>query len=212
MGFQGGINLSSLGGHKIYDENKFRIGISAYAFTDISLGRNSLLSIETGLAISQQGMNHVRYFDSLLYKNKLTVHNRLDYIYVPIYLKENLSNFYTKLGPYVGYLINAKSKQNLVRTRSYQTIKDTIYYDEVFVGNVKPLDFGISIGAGYIHFFEPGPRRYRGRGRNKLTPVLQVDFRYNFGFLIIDASGDNTEMRMRNQCFTIGLTLTSVRN
>jgi hypothetical protein len=212
IGFQGGINLSSLLGHKYYDENKIKVGVSAYLFTDISLGRNSIMSVETGLAISQQGMNHIKLYDSLTYSNELSVKNRLNYIYVPIYLKENMTNFYTKIGPYAGYLISAKSKINLKKTRSFKNIGDTTYYDGSFQQNVNPYDIGISIGAGYIHFFEPGIRRHRGRGRSKLSPILQVDFRYNVGLIKIGASADIPELKLMNQCLTIGLTLTSVRN
>jgi hypothetical protein len=212
MGFQGGINVAAFSGHKNYDENKPRFGLSAYVFSDIPLGHNSIVSVETGLAISQQGMNHTRITNDIASRNTLTVHNRLDYVYIPIYLKENFTNFYTKLGPYGAYLVNVKSRWKNVEEQSYKVISEDSGIDEDFAQNARPFDIGLSLGCGYIHFFEPGPRRYKGRGRKKLTPVIQIDFRYNIGFTSLDLSGNNPDMNFRSRTFTIGLSITSVRN
>jgi hypothetical protein len=211
-GFQAGINMAALGGHKEYYENKFRFGLSAYAFADVGLGRNSIVSIETGLAISQQGMNHIEIIDDLSFRNTKTINNQLDYIYIPLYIKENFNNFYTKIGPYGAYLIHAKSKWRNEQSQAFTVINVTEGFDEQFVGKLNPFDVGLSLGCGYIHFFQPGRKRYRNLGRKRSSPVLTIDARYNIGFLTIDATGDNPDMKLRNRIFTLGLTLTSVRN
>lgn len=212
MGFQLGFNASSLSGHKEYDENKLRYGLSAYAFTDIPLGRNSIVSLETGLSISQQGMRHQTTTDAIASTNILTVKNKLNYVVLPIYLKENFNNFYTKIGPYGAYLINVSSTWKNQEMQGTQLIEETEGTDGSFEQNTTPYDLGLSFGFGFIHFFEPGPGYYRRRGRKKTSPVLQVDFRYNMGFVSIDASGVDPSMNWRNRTFTIGLSISSVRN
>jgi hypothetical protein len=212
LGLQGGLNISNLAGHKNYDENKLRIGVSAYVYGDFSLGNFSILSIESGLAISQQGMTNIKYIDNIGSKTTLTVKNKLDYIFVPVYLRENLTNFYTKIGPYFGYLVNAQSKLHEEKIQSFKTIHDSTYYDTKFVQNISKYDLGLSFGIGYVYYFQPGPGMHRGRGRSKLTPVILIDFRYNIGLLKIGTSKDLPNMNLRNQVFTLGITLSSVRN
>jgi hypothetical protein len=213
VGLQGGINVSALAGPKDYDENKLRIGISTYAYADFSLGRFSILSLETGIGISQQGMKHIKVVENVASKTTTTTQNKLDYIFIPVYLRENLTDFYTKIGPYAAYNINAKSKWKSVETRSFAQISDPKEdFDLIYQDNVRPYDLGLSFGIGYVHFFQPGVRRHIGRGRKKLKPVVQIDFRYNMGFLKIGVDPDVPNMNLRNQTFTLGVTITSVRN
>jgi len=211
VGLQVGLNATSLAGSKDYDENKLRIGLSAYAYTDIALGKFSILSIETGLAVSQQGMKHIKTVDNVSSETTTTTWNKLDYIFVPIYLRENLSNFYTKIGPFGAYNISAKSKWRKEETRSFQLIGEPKEgYDINYQENVQPYDLGLSFGFGYIGFFQPKARHYRGR--RKLTPVVQIDFRYNMGFLKVGVDKTYPNMDVRNQTFTLGVSVTSVRN
>jgi hypothetical protein len=214
FGLQGGINITSLAGPKSYTENKLRFGTSVYAFFDIPLGNFSIVSLETGLAVSQQGMTHIKYINNIGSRTTLTVKNKLDYILVPIYLKENLTNFYTKLGPYGAYLINASSQWHKEEIQSFKTISDSLTYDNNFVNNLKPFDLGVSFGIGYIYYFSQANSKYkpRRRGRSKQTPVLNIDFRYNLGLFKIGKSDDIPDMGLRNQTFTLALTITSVRN
>lgn len=212
MGFQLGLNTSALSGYKDYDENKLRFGISAYGFTDIPLGKNSIVSLETGLALSPQGMRHEKTVDGTAATDIIKVKNKLNYVVLPIYLKENFNNFYTKIGPYGAYLINVSSKQTIQHMQGTQLISEEENTDESFENNTNPYDLGVSFGFGFIHFFEPGPGYYKRRGRKKTTPVLQVDFRYNLGLTSIDASGVDPGMNLRNHTFTIGLSITSIRN
>lgn len=211
LGLQAGVNISSLAGHKNYAENKPRIGLSAYVFTDIPLGYNTIASIETGLGISQQGMNHTRIIEELASQTTTKVQNKLDYLILPIYLKENFTNFYTKLGPYGAYLVNVQSENTSVTINANQTMPEEKSTNEEFVKNANLYDYGISFGFGFVHFFDSGRNIRRRRGK-RVTPVLQVDFKYNISLLSIDSKGDTPDMGYKNRCFTIGLTITSVQN
>jgi hypothetical protein len=211
MGFQTGINLSALNGDKDYNENKLRVGLSAYVFADIPLGYQNIVSIETGLAYSQQGMNHTLITNDISSTHTRNIKNKLDYIILPIYLKENLTNFYTKLGPYGAYLINVESSWKEVEERPGQVLNDTIGTNDEFIANVNDYDFGLSFGFGYIHYFD-NVRRIRRRRGKRVIPVLQVDFKYNLGLMCIDKSGNVPNMNLRNRTFMIGLSISTVYN
>ncbi len=211
MGFQAGINASALSGSTGYDENKLRLGLNAYVFGDIPLGHNSIVSIETGLGFSQQGANHVKTLTQIGLSTKLTVHDKLNYIVLPIYLKENYSNFYTKIGPYAAYLISAQEKWKKEETSANVFVKDTTGYNEDFANKVSKYDLGLSFGFGFIHFFDPVRGRNR-RHRNRNTPIMLVDFKYNMGFIKLDPSGTIPGMSLRNNTFTIGISFTSINN
>jgi hypothetical protein len=213
MGIHAGLNASILAGAKDYEENKTRIALNGYGFADFSLGRFSILSIETGLGITQLGMQHVQITNNLTSRTTRTIKNKLDYVIIPFYLKENFTNFYTKIGPYAAYNIKAVSSYREEVTQSFQLIKEPVEgNDATFEQNVNPYDAGISFGCGYIHFFEPSAKRRYGRGRSKLTPVVKIDFRFNMGLIPIGIDPNVPNMNLRNQSFTIGATLTSVRN
>ncbi len=210
MGFQGGINASALSGSTSYDENKLRIGIHAYVFTDIPLGHNSIVSIETGLCYSQQGANHVKTTTTIGYKTETKYRDKLNYLVLPIYLKENYSNFYTKIGPYAAYLLSAEQKMKIQETKANVLLPDSTAYNENYAQNVSKYDMGLSFGFGFIHFFDPV--RGRRRNRKKGTPIMQVDFKYNMGLIKLDPTGKIPDMSLRNNTFSIGLSFTSVKN
>lgn len=212
MGVQAGVNISSLGGHKEYAENQPRLALSAYVFTDIPLGNNTIVSIETGLGFSQQGMNHTRIIEELASQTTTKISNKLDYLILPIYLKENLTNFYTKIGPYAAYLVNVQSTYKSTVINTNQTLPEVSGTNEEFVKNANLYDLGLSFGFGYIHFFDTGRRRPRRKHGKRVVPVLQVDLRYNLGLKTIDSKGDTPDMNYKNRTFTIGLTITSVQN
>jgi len=211
LGLQAGINISSLAGHKNYAENKPRVGLSAYVFTDIPLGYNTIVSIETGLGISQEGMNHTRIVEELASQTTTKVKNQLDYLVLPIYLKENFTNFYTKVGPYGAYLLQVKSENTSVTINANQTMPEETSTNEEFVKNANLYDYGISFGFGFIHFFDSSRNIRRRRGK-RVVPVLQVDFKYNIGLHTIDSKGDTPDMNYKNRCFMIGLSITTVQN
>jgi hypothetical protein len=210
-GLQAGINLASLSGPKDYDENKLKIGISAYAYLDFPLGKFNSLSLETGMAISQQGMKHTKAVDNVASVTTTTTVNSLDYVIMPIYIKENFEDLYAKIGPYGAYCISAKSKWKSIETQSFQSISDPkTGHNADYENNVRPYDFGLSFGFGFINYFKPRPGKFKfGR---KLSPVVLIDFRYNIALVKIGLNDNVPNMQVRNQTFTLGITITSVRH
>ena len=210
-GFQAGINISSLSGHKDYTDSKPRYCLTGNLVIDIPLDRVGFISLETGIGISQHGMRHTRVIEDIATKTTTEVENKLDYIVMPIYLKENFSNVYTKFGVYGGYLINVKSDWKSVTEQSGQALPAEKGSNDIFVENANVYDYGLSFGFGFINHLNQG-RRYRRRRGKRVIPVLQVDFKYNIGLASIDAKGDTPDMNFKNRVFMIGLTLTTVPN
>jgi len=210
-GFQAGVNISSLHGHKDYTENKLRLGLTANLLVDIPLDRVGFISLETGLGISQQGMKHTRITDSIASRTTLNVKNKLDYLVIPIYLKENFGNVYTKFGVYGAYLINVKSDWTSTKVQAGKTLPSQSGTNEDFITNANVYDYGISFGLGFITYLNQGRRIRRRRGK-RVVPTLQVDFKYNFGLAKIDAVGNTPDMDFKNRVFMIGLTISSVPN
>ena len=210
-GFQAGVNISSLHGHKDYDESKLRLALTANLLLDIPLDRVGFISLETGLGISQQGMSHTRTTDSIATKTTLNVKNKLDYLVMPIYLKENFGNVYTKFGVYGAYLINVKSDWSSVKKSAGTTQPELIGTNEDFISNANVYDYGLSFGVGFIKYLNQGRRIRRRRGK-RVVPTLQVDFKYNIGLAKIDAAGNTPDMNFKNRVFMIGLTISSVPN
>jgi len=95
-------------------------------------------------------------------------------------------------------------------TQSYRVINEDSGSNTDFEQNVRPYDVGLSFGMGFVNFFKPGPGRYRGR--KKLVPVIQVDFRYNIGLMKIGLDNSVPNMEVRNHTFTLGVSITSIRN
>lgn len=97
----------------------------------------------------------------------------LGYINIPVLFQYMFDNgFRLQAGPQLGFLVNAKSKTGSLST----DIKD----------NLKTADFGLAVGAGYVH-----------------TPSgFGVDARYNFGLSNIN---DNSSDNLYNRGFQLGV-------
>ena len=97
----------------------------------------------------------------------------LNYVNVPVLFQYMFDNgFRIQAGPQAGFLITAKSKNDNVTTDNRD--------------DLKPIDFGLSIGASYI--FPP-----TGFG---------IDARYNLGLSNINENGD---VNSTNRGFQLGL-------
>ncbi len=203
-GFHAGFNIASLNGSKIYDDNTYRLGLNVYGFINIPF--NYIVSLETGIEYSNKGMHHKSVLADTGATNTLSVRNHLDYITIPIYIKENLTNFYTKIGPYGSYLINARSLWKNIEERA-GILKETNGEYKDFLQEIRPYDVGISIGCGFIHFLNK-----RRRGRRRSSPVMQIDIKYDIGFLNLDQTGRNEALKLKNRVLSVGITLTSVPN
>ncbi len=141
IGIKGGLNLYTINnsnGVKYDTKPDFNIGLLGH----IHLAKD--LAFQPEIVYSGQGAK----FGSGTTETKVN----LGYINVPLLIQYMFDNgFRLQAGPQVGFLVNAKSKTNNVST----DIKN----------DVKPVDFALGAGVGYVH-----PATGFG-----------VDARYNFG-------------------------------
>lgn len=206
IGGQFAINISSLSGDKGNDETSYRIGVSPYISLDFPL--NHMLTIETGISYSMQGMQRTRITKEDLSVYTTKTKYKIDYIVVPVYIKENFTNFYAKMGPYGAYLANAQEQWEKTENAS-GVITETKGSNIEFQESVTPYDIGISIGFGYIHYFQNKRRRRNYRSR-RTTRIMQVDLQYNLGLVSLDPSGNNPDLDVKNRVFSIGLSINSI--
>jgi len=206
LGAQLGLNIANLPGDKEDEETKPRIGLSPYITLDFMV--NQILTIETGVAYSMQGMQRTRTIQDDISVTKTVTNYNIDYIIVPVYLKENFTNFYAKVGPYGAYPINPieKWEQSVSVAGEVTTTKDT---NLDFKEAINQYDIGVSIGFGYIHYL-PKNRARRHSHRKRTTNVLQIDLKYNFGLIPLDATGNNPDLNLKNRVFTIGISINSI--
>ena len=122
LGIKGGINM-----YNIHNDNNTKYDpITGYYFGLLGhIHINSQWAIQPELVYSAQGA-----------KSGDTNYN-LGYINVPVLIQYMFDNgFRIQAGPQVSFLVSAKSKLNNNTTDN----KD----------NLKPIDFGLSIGASYV--------------------------------------------------------------
>jgi len=201
-----GINISDLSGDKGNSETQFRVGVSPSLIVDFPL--NYMLSIETGISYSMQGMQRTTITkEDLVVLTTKTKYN-IDYVLVPVYIKENFTNFYAKIGPYGAYPINAMEKWEKSENKS-GVVTETKGTNLDFQKSITQYDIGISIGFGYIHYFQH-KRRRRSYHRRRTTRVMQVDLKYNIGLVSLDASGNNSDLDLKNRVFSIGVSINSI--
>ncbi|RLD76793.1 MAG: hypothetical protein DRJ10_12995, partial [Bacteroidetes bacterium] len=162
-----GINMSSLSGDKNNDEVMNRIGISPYISLDFHI--NYLISLETGVSYSMQGMQRTRVDKEGLAVTTTKTNYNIDYLVVPVYLKENFTSFYAKIGPYGAYPINAIEKWHKTVSTS-GVVEETNDTNPEFQSSITPFDIGVSIGFGYIHYLSNKKRR-RSYRRRRTTSV-----------------------------------------
>lgn len=202
-----GLNISNLSGDKNNDETRFRFGVSPYISVDFPL--NYMISIETGISYSMQGMQRTRITKEGLSVFTTKTKYNIDYLVIPVYLKENFTNFYAKIGPYGAYPINAMENWEISENKS-GVITNTKGSNLDFQKSITPYDIGISIGFGYIHYFQQNRRRRSYRRRRRTTRIMQVDLKYNFGLVSLYTGGNNPDLDLKNRVFSIGLSINSI--
>ena len=200
------INIANLSGDKGTDETMLRLGVSPYLSLDFQL--NYMISIETGISYSMQGMQRTRITRGDILVTTTKTNYNIDYFLVPIYLKENFTNFYAKIGPYGAYMANATERWEISENKS-GVITNTKGSNLDFQKSINQYDLGLSIGFGYIHYFQ-NKRRRRSYRRRRITRVMQVNLKYNFGFIPLDPTGNNPDMHLKNKVFSIGLSFNSI--
>lgn len=149
FGIKGGVNFYNIKNDNSvkYDmKTGFHLGLLAHIHLDKSI------AVQPELVYSSQGAKYT--------SNNLAYKLDLDYINLPVMLQYMFSNgFRLEAGPQVGFLINAKSEVN----NTSVDVKD----------NLKSIDFGVGLGAGYI----------------KPSTGLGVGVRYNVGLSNINENG-----------------------
>lgn len=152
IGIKGGVNM-----YNIHNDNDikydYKVGYNFGLLGHIHLNKSFALQPE--LVYSAQGAKYMA--------NNATTNYNLSYINLPVLVQYMFDNgLRLQAGPQVGLLIAAKSKTG-------STIVD-------IKEDLKPIDFSLSIGAGYI-----------------FPPIgLGIDIRYNHGLSNINDIGDIT--------------------
>lgn len=116
---------------------------------DIEL--SDALFLELGAAYSQKGLKVVEEDDEYKYEEKIN----LSYIEIPFQLKylAELDDFnvFGMIGPYVGYGIGSKISWEETDDTEIESgeSSESVFGDDKSKHWLKPLDIGLSIGAGF---------------------------------------------------------------
>ena len=148
IGIKGGLNITNLNDDNgtTYDS---KIGFNVGLLGHIHLAPQ--LALQPELLYSLQGAKYT--------VSNVETNINLGYLNIPLNVQYMFDNgFRLQAGPQIGFLMNAKSETNNVKT----DIKD----------NLKTVDFGVTAGLGYVH-----PASGFG-----------VDARYNLGLSDISES------------------------
>jgi hypothetical protein len=160
IGMKGGLNIYNV--HQNNSNYDYKPGFHAGLLGHIHISKH--FGMQPEIVYSAQGAQYN-------HDNSNTKLN-LDYINVPLLFQYMFGDgFRLQAGPQAGFLINAKSKTN-------NTSAD-------FKNDMESIDFGISMGASYVH---PS-----GWG---------IDGRYNLGLTDINKYGPPY---LRNRGFQVGL-------
>ncbi|MDZ4706693.1 MAG: porin family protein [Saprospiraceae bacterium] len=201
IGIKAGINVASLSqdpDEANYDDYKAVSILGFQGGLTFELPIAGPLAIQPELLFIQKGGKAEYIINE---SNKLINTVRYNYVELPVLLKLKLGStdgeglgFYILGGPFVGYVLNGKSKQELtVLGQTTVSEQDIDYNDETI--QEKRVDWGASFGAG-LHFGK-----------------LFIDARYNLGvnnLLDEDANNNNDNkpyLRTRGIGLTLGLVL-----
>ncbi|ALM07815.1 hypothetical protein SB49_08415 [Sediminicola sp. YIK13] len=162
IGIKGGLNSYTIGGDDTEDIDSklgYNIGLLGHIHLSERFGLQPEIVYSTQGAKASEGNGDVKI--------------SLDYINVPVLFQYMYDNgFRIQAGPQVGFLTSAKAKADGI----------TVDLDDSF----KTIDFGLSIGASYVH--PPS-----GFG---------VDARYNLGLSNIN---EDSSSKNYNRGFQIGV-------
>lgn len=150
IGIKGGLNL-----YNIHNDNGTtndpKVGFNLGLIGHIHVAKH--FAVQPEIQYSLQGSKNT-------FGNVETKYN-LGYVNVPVLVQYMWDNgFRLQAGPQAGLLISAKAK----------TDNNTIDFKD----ELKPIDFGVSFGAGYIH----------------PSTGIGIDARYNLGLTNIYKTGD----------------------
>lgn len=139
-GIKGGLNLSSLSTDGNDDKN-LKLGMHAGVFTKIPL--SEVFAIQPELLYSNKGMK-INYDESATTDGESKFH--LNYIDLPVKLVFNLAkDFEFQVGPYVSYLINAKTDTDAEILEYFDIDSE----DELDRDHFHTIDYGLTAGLGF---------------------------------------------------------------
>lgn len=174
FGVKGGVNFTNLYVDNVDDTNMLT-SFNAGVFVELPITQG--VAIVPELNYSRKGSEVQNTILTETYKSKF----KLSYLEMPVLLKLNLvPNFNLHAGPYVAYLLNAKTDvvdENGDRVESFE-------YD---TDDFNKLDFGLSAGLGFD---------FNNFG---------IGARYNYGLSEIDK--DNNANGAKNSAFNLYVAL-----
>ncbi len=162
IGIKGGVNV-----YNVHNDNNIKydskIGFNIGLLGHIHLNKN--VAIQPEIVYSAQGAKYTVNNEETIYK--------LDYVNIPVLFQYMWDNgLRIQAGPQVGFLLSGKSKTN----------STTVDHK----ADLKPIDFAVSFGAGYIH----------------PATGLGIDVRYNLGLSDINK---NSTVVSTNRGLQVGL-------
>lgn len=186
FGVKAGANFANLSGSGV-TSNDAKFGAYGGAFVNIPISNK--ISVQPEVLYSMQGTKWTTNTPNFLPLMDLKLENdiQLDYVNVPIVVQYEFGNgFYGEMGPQVGFLVGAKSKNEMtIDDRNFTPTVTNITSTTTDIKSLlKTADFSGVIGAGY-----------------KLPTGLSFNARYSIGFTDIDKA--NTQAK--NSVFSLGL-------
>jgi hypothetical protein len=138
FGIKGGLNLSTLTTDD-FDDKNLKPGFHIGVFNKVSLG--DALAIQPELLFITKGAKYS--YDNPLVDGDTKFN--LNYIELPVKLVVNLIEVIeVQFGPYLGYLVSAKSETNAEVLDFWNIDSD----EEIDREQFKPFDYGLSLGVG----------------------------------------------------------------
>jgi len=161
-----GINLSSLHHSDSYQDIKSNtIGVKAGLALNIPITKR--IFIQPGVYFDMRGARIQEEFNGLVQENDYT----LNYLQIPLHLQTELpigvlGELFVHAGPYVGWGINGRKEVSINNIK--EKAMDAFGDDEE---QLKNIDFGLNIGAGYRTPFGIYARVQYGYGMGNLSNI-----------------------------------------
>jgi Outer membrane protein beta-barrel domain len=161
FGVRAGSNFSTLTGDAVADDVKMQVGFNAGGLMEIKF--TDMISLQPEVLFSMQGAKTSDTDNNGITLTEDESKINLSYINVPVMFKlYPVKGFYLEAGPQVGFLVDAKSKdETRTVTGGVETSESTT---TDIKGNLKTVDFSFNGGLGF-----------------DFTENLFINARYSFG-------------------------------
>lgn len=154
IGVKAGLNMSNM----LYkdddgtysDDFKMLMGFHVGAVAEFPI--NELLSFEPGLMLSTKGFKISETESFFGQSVEIDGSMNLYYVDIPLNLRANIDaggiGVYGLLGPYIGMGLSGKYKYEMSAAGQTETEEEDVNFGSGDDDDFKPLDFGLTIGAG----------------------------------------------------------------